>query len=150
MWNTPALSSLYQDLQDIRDGFVSLRDFLSAVFSFIGFETAVLLFVAFVFLFVVDLIPFFFFDKRQRYYIGIGFGVFWGVWRSYAVLSCLKFVGIMLIPPVAEALLALLCRKAFVLLKKAAIFLWRKSVFLIKAAWRRLFQKKPPSDGEEK
>ena len=147
--NTADFSSFYQDLQDIREGFISFRDFWRAVFSFLGFETAVLLIIAFLFLFLIDLIPFFFFDKRQRYYIGIGFGVFFGIWRSYAVLSCLKFVGIMLIPPVFEALLLLLCRQMFVFGKKAGLFLWRKTVFFIKAAYLRSFKKNELSDSPD-
>lgn len=72
-----SFTSLGEDLQDIRDIFVETRDTIGGIFGFMGKETALLLLFTFLFLFVVNLIPFFFFDKKTRYYVGMAFGVFW-------------------------------------------------------------------------
>ena len=61
---TDSVDKFNQDMLEIRDLFVSVKNVIAAVFSFIGQETAILLFCTFLFLFLVYLIPFLFFDKN--------------------------------------------------------------------------------------
>lgn len=139
-----------QDMIEIRDTFVSAKNVVSAVFSFIGQETAVLLFLTFLFLFVVNMIPFLFFDKKVRYYIGVGFGVFLSFAFHYAAWSLVKYVLIMFAPVILEYLLV----KLFKLVGKTSGGVLKKAVLTIKggavAIWRKFREKSKKDPVDEK
>ena len=99
---TDSVSKLNQDLLEIRDVFVSIKNIIVSVFSFVGQETAILLFFTFLFLFVINLIPFLFLRERLRYILGICFGVFLSIRFGYTVWSLMKYVLIMLSPVLLE------------------------------------------------
>lgn len=130
-----------QDMIEIRDTFVSAKNVVSAVFSFIGQETTILLFLTFLFLFVFNMIPFLFFDKKVRYYIGVGFGVFLSFSFHYALWSLVKYVLIMFAPVILEYLLV----KLFKLAGKTSGGVLKKTFQAVTggtvAIWRR-FRKK--------
>lgn len=100
-----SMAKLNQDLVEIRDLFVSVKDIVSSVFSFIGQETAILLFCTFLFLFILNLIPFLFLGERLRYIIGICFGAFLSIRFEYTAWSLIKYVLIMLSPVLLEYIL---------------------------------------------
>ena len=73
-----SMDSFQRDMADIRDTFVGIKNVVGAIFNFMGQETAILLFCTFLFLFVVNLIPFLFIGKKARarvYGMGIGASV---------------------------------------------------------------------------
>ena len=137
-----SFTSLGEDLQDIRDIFVETRDTIGGIFGFMGKETALLLLFTFLFLFVVNLIPFFFFDKKTRYYVGMAFGVFLGFYFDYAYFAIGKFVFIMLIPVAFEYLMVSTFKGAKSLIvgtfKRAGSFAWS----LVKFPFKALFAKR--------
>ncbi len=144
-----SITSLNQDVQDIREIFVETRDTVGGIFGFMGKETALLLLFTFLFLFVVNLIPFFFFDKRTRYYVGIAFGVILGAYFDYAYFAIGKFVFIMLIPVAFEYLLVSTFKGAKSLVvgafKRACFFVWG----LIKLPFQTIFFRKKEKEKEE-
>lgn len=146
------VSDVYNDLKEIHSLFISIRDVIVSLFSFMGHETAVLLFFSFLFLLLINLLPFFFFDKKQRYYVSIGFGVILGVWLSYTFWSCLKYIAIMLIPVGLDFLLAWICRKTFVSTKKIFSFLVKTGKELLQNFFKSFFaffrKKKNKDDAE--
>ena len=134
---TDSVDRFNQDMVEIRDTFVSAKNVVSAVFSFIGQETAILLFLTFLFLFVFNMIPFLFFDKKVRYYIGVAFGVFLSFSFHYALWSLIKYILIMFAPVILEYLLVKLfklagktsggvLKKAFQAVTGGAAAIWRK------------------------
>ncbi len=137
-----SFTSLGEDLQDIRDIFVETRDTIGGIFGFMGKETALLLLFTFLFLFVVNLIPFFFFDKKTRYYVGMAFGVFLGFYFDYAYFAIGKFVFIMLIPVAFEYLMVSTFKGAKSLIvgtfKRAGSLAWS----LVKFPFKALFAKR--------
>ena len=118
-----SVDSFQQDMADIRDTFVGIKNIVGAIFNFMGQETAVLLFCTFLFLFVVNLVPFLFIGKKTRYYIGIGFGLYLGYFFHYALFSSFKFVLIMLLPVFAEYGLAWVFSKVWKLILKGLALL---------------------------
>lgn len=144
-----SFSSLNQDIQDIRDIFVETKDTIGGIFGFMGKETALLLLFTFLFLFVVNLIPFFFFDKRTRYYVGIAFGVFLGAYFDYAYFAIGKFVFVMLIPVAFEYLLVSTFKgtKSLIVgvIKRAGSFVWG----LIKLPFQTIFLKEKKEEKHE-
>lgn len=107
-----SVGNVQQDLLEIRDFFVSIKNIVVGIFGFMGQQTAVLVFCTLLFLFVLNLIPFLFFDKKIRYYTGIGFGLFLAFFFQYTALAAAKFVFIMLLPVCFEYMIAFLFRKA--------------------------------------
>lgn len=138
---TSSVDKLNQDVSEIRDTFVSVKNIVVSVFSFLGQETAVLLFCTFLFLFVINIIPFFFLSKKIRYCIGVCFGVYLSFSFGYAYWSLAKYVLIMFMPMIAEYLLLLFFRKTGKTLwgvtKKGIGFVWRLS----SGQCRRLYSK---------
>lgn len=124
-----SVDKLNKDVTEIRDTFVSIKNIIGSVFSFIGQETAILLFCTFLFLFVVNMIPFFFLSKRIRYCIGVCFGVYLSFSFGYAYWSLAKYVLIMFMPMIVEYLLILFCKKTgktlWSVIRKGVVFLWR-------------------------
>ena len=90
-----SVDGFQRDMADIRDTFVGIKNVIGAIFNFMGQETAILLFCTFLFLFVVNLIPFLFVGKKARYYIGIGFGLYLGHFFHYTLFSSFKEVLLM-------------------------------------------------------
>ena len=109
---TDSVDKFNQDLLEIRDLFVSIKNIVLAIFHFVGQETTILLFCTFFFLFVLNLIPFLFFNKKIRYYIGIISGVFLSFFFDYTAWSLVKYVLIMLSPIIAEYLVVKLFKAA--------------------------------------
>lgn len=148
---TDSVDRFNQDMLEIRDLFVSVKNIVAAVFSFIGQETAILLFCTFLFLFVFNLIPFLFFDKRLRYYIGVCFGVFLSFFFGYTAWSLVKYVLIMFSPVIVEYLLV----KLFETAGKSLMVIVKKLLALLKAGvqksarklWKKM--KKMPNDEKE-
>lgn len=156
-----SIDSLNQDISDIRDIFVETRDTIGGIFGFIGQETALLLLFTLVFLFVINLIPFFFFDKKTRYYVGIAFGVFLGVYFDYAYPAIGKFIIIMMIPLGIEFILVLAFRGAKKIaggtVKKVFSFVWGAMLFPFKLLFSKVKKKrealaaaKKSTNGDEK
>ncbi|MBO4520684.1 MAG: hypothetical protein J5787_05705 [Alphaproteobacteria bacterium] len=147
---TDSVDKLNKDMLEIRDMFVTTKDIIVSIFSFLGQETTILLFCTFLFLFVANLIPFLFLSKKARYFIGIGFGTYLSISFGYTFWSLTKYIFIMLSPLLLEYLLALFFRKAgkylWALLKKTAIGLWK----LLKVLWRRLLKKNKKDEESEK
>lgn len=134
---TDSVDKFNQDMLEIRDLFVSVKNVISAVFSFIGQETAVLLFCTFLFLFVVNLIPFLFFDKKLRYCIGVCFGVFLSFFFDYTAWSLAKYILIMFSPMILEYLLV----KLFKVAGKSLGLFFKKLLTILKSGVRTVFQK---------
>lgn len=134
---TDSVDKFNQDMMEIRDLFVSVKNVVSAVFSFIGQETAILLFCTFLFLFVINLIPFLFFDKKLRYCIGVCFGVFLSFFFGYTAWSLAKYVLIMFSPVIIEFLLV----KLFKVTGKSLGGLFKKILVSLKKGCCTLFQK---------
>lgn len=145
---TDSVDKLNKDIIEIRDMFVSIKDVIVSIFSFIGQETAILLFCTFLFLFVVNLIPFLFLGKKTRYFIGIGFGVYLSFSFGYAIWSLIKYILVMLSPMLLEYLLVLFFKTTgkslWILIKKAT----GKLCKTLAALWKRVFKK--TEDIEEK
>lgn len=120
-----SMDSFQRDMADIRDTFVGIKNVVGAIFNFMGQETAILLFCTFLFLFVVNLIPFLFIGKKARYYIGIAFGLYLGHFFNYTLFSSFKFILIMLLPVFMEWGLALVFAKLWKLILKGLAFLPR-------------------------
>ena len=118
-----SVDSFQRDMADIRDTFVGIKNVVGAIFDFMGQETAILLFCTFLFLFVVNLIPFLFVGKKTRYYLGIGFGLYLGYFFHYTLFSAFKFVLIMLLPVFLEWGLAWVLAKLGKLLIKGLALL---------------------------
>ncbi len=134
---TDSVDKFNQDMMEIRDLFVSVKNVISAVFSFIGQETAILLFCTFLFLFVINLIPFLFFDKRLRYCIGVCFGVFLSFFFGYTAWSLAKYILIMFSPVIIEFLLV----KLFKVTGKSLGGLLKKILVYLKKGCCTVFQK---------
>ena len=147
---TEAFSKLNQDLLELRDMFVTVKNVVSAVFSFVGQETSILLLCTFLFLFVINMIPFLFVGERLRYYAGVCFGVFLSIRFEYAAWSLIKYVLIMFSPVLLEYLLALFFKTTgkslWILTKKSMALFWRS----IKAFFRRLREKTKKENESEK
>lgn len=147
---TESVSKLNQDLSELRDMFVSVKNVVSSVFSFVGQETSILLLCTFLFLFVVNMIPFLFIGERLRYYAGVCFGIFLSIRFEYAAWSLIKYVLIMFSPVLLEYLLALFFRTAgkslWIVTKKSMALFWRA----LKAFFRRLREKTKKENGNEK
>lgn len=139
-----------QDMLEIRDLFVSIKNMVSSVFSFIGQETAILLFCSFLFLFVINMIPFLFFDKKTRYFIGLCFGVFLSFFFGYTAWSLAKYLMIMLFPILLEFLLVkifhLTWKSVSGIIKKIIIFF--KEVFI--KAWKKCFSGSKKENDDKK
>lgn len=118
-----SVDSFQRDMADIRDTFVGIKNVVGAIFDFMGQETAILLFCTFLFLFVVNLIPFLFVGKKTRYYIGIGFGLYLGYFFHYTLFAVFKFVLIMLLPVFMEWGLAWVFSKLWKLILKGLALL---------------------------
>lgn len=134
-----SVDSLNKDLKEIRDLFIQIKDIIASVFSFMGKETAILLFLTFLFLFIINLIPFFFFGKKTRYFIGIAFGIFCGVFFNYTAFAVLKYALIMLLPIALEYIIVTTVKAVWSALKKISkkicLFVWeviKKSGSMIK------------------
>ncbi len=134
---TDSVDRFNQDLLEIRDIFVSIKNIIGAIFSFIGQETAVLLFCTFLFLFIFNLIPFLFFDKKLRYFIGVGFGIFLSFFFEYTAWSTAKYILIMFSPMILEYLLV----ELFKVTGKSLKALLDKFFALLKRGIQGLFQK---------
>ncbi|MGN1080041.1 MAG: hypothetical protein ACI4TE_07720 [Alphaproteobacteria bacterium] len=134
---TDSVDKFNQDMLEIRDLFVSVKNMITAVFSFIGQETAVLLFCTFLFLFVINLVPFLFFDKKLRYCIGVGFGVFLAFFFDYTAWSLAKYILIMFSPVILEYLLV----KLFKITGKSFGLFVKKLFAILKVGGRAVFQK---------
>ena len=137
-----SMEKLNNDLMEIRDLFITIKNIIFSVFSFIGQETTVLLFCTMMFLFVFNLIPFLFLGKKARYFIGIGFGVYLSVTFGYTARTLLKYVLIMLSPMILEYLLALFFkttgRSLWFLVKKGARAVWRFFRTMCRKIWKKL------------
>ncbi len=134
---TDSVDKFNQDMLEIRDLFVSVKNVIAAIFSFIGQETAILLFCTFLFLFVVNLIPFLFFDKKLRYCIGVCFGVFLSFFFGYTAWSLAKYILIMFSPVILEYLLV----KLFKIAGKSLGLFIKKLFAALQAGVRAVFQK---------
>ena len=134
---TDSIDKFNQDLLEIRDLFVSIKNIVFAVFSFIGQETAILLFCTVLFLFIINLIPFFFLDKKIRYYIGIGFGVFLSFFFDYTSWSLAKYVLIMFSPVLVEYLLI----KLFKIIGKSCGLIVKKIFVFLKTLLQKIIKK---------
>lgn len=147
-----SVDSFQQDMADIRDTFVGIKNIIGAIFNFMGQETAVLLFCTFLFLFVVNLIPFLFIGKKARYGIGVAFGLYLGHFFHYALFSSFKFVLIMLLPVFAERGLAWVFSKVWKLMLKGLALLPKGLLKLPAFAAKKLKRSKPAlaSENESK
>ncbi len=147
---TDSVDKFNQDILEIRDLFISVKNIVFAIFSFIGQETAILLFCTMLFLFVINLIPFFFLDKKIRYYIGVGFGVFLSFFFGYTSWSLAKYVLIMFSPVIVEYLLVKLFKLIGTslgsLIKKFFVFIKTLLQHLLK----KLFEKNEKNNENEK
>ena len=145
-----SVDKLNQDISEIRDTFVTVKNVVVSVFSFLGQETAILLFCTFLFLFVINMIPFFFLSKRIRYGIGVCFGVYLSFSFGYTLWSLAKYILIMFLPMIVEYLLMLFLRKTgkslWSVIKKGLGFIWHMSV----GQCRRLFSKPKKNEEDEK
>lgn len=147
---TDSVSQLNQDLLEIRDVFVGIKNIVVSIFSFVGQETAILLFCTFLFLFVLNLIPFLFLRERLRYILGICFGVFLSIRFGYTAWALIKYVLIMLSPVLLEYMLVLFFKTTgkslWSFMKKMLVGLWK----ILKASVRRLWGKMKKEKGNEK
>ena len=147
---TDSVDKLNKDILEIRDMFVSVKNIVSAVFSFLGQETTVLLFCTFLFLFVANLIPFLFLSKKTRYFIGICFGIYLSISFKYAIWSLVKYIAVMFAPMLLEYLLVLFFKTAgkslWALMKKGAIGI----AGLLKKLWLKLLKKMKKDKESEK
>lgn len=136
---TDSVDKFNQDMMEIRDLFVSIKNMVLSVFSFIGQETAILLFCTFLFLFIANMIPFLFFDKKARYFIGLCFGVFLSFFFGYTAWALAKYLMIMLFPILLEFLLV----KLFHLTWKSVRGVIKKIIGFFKEifikAWKKCF-----------
>ena len=138
-----------RDMLEIRNLFVSVKNIIFAVCSFIGQQTAVLLFCTFLFLFVVNLIPFLFLDKKVRYYIGICFGVWLGMSFGYTLWATVKYALIMLSPVMVECLIVRLFKLSGGALKSMLEKLWILLKKSLSALFRKIFGRERQSQTEE-
>ena len=123
---TDSVDKFNQDMLEIRDLFVSVKNVIAAVFSFIGQETAVLLFCTFLF-----------FDKKLRYCIGVCFGVFLSFFFDYTAWSLAKYILIMFSPMILEYLLVKLLKVA----GKSLSLFFKKLLTVLKSGVRTVFHK---------
>ena len=147
---TDSVDKLNRDILEIRDMFVSVKNIVVAVFSFLGQETAILLFCTFLFLFIANLIPFLFLSKKTRYFIGIFFGTYLSISFGYTIWSLIKYILVMLSPMLVEYLLVLFFRKTgkylWAAMKKIAVTIWET----LKKLWQRFRKKMKNVDQSEK
>ncbi len=136
------MDSLQRDLNEIRNVFVSVKNIIVAIFSFLGQETSVLLFCALLFVFLLNLIPFLFLGKKLRYYAGLAFGVWLSFKFGYAFLSTAKFILIMLLPLLVELTLAWILKKTGGAVKAGLKKLWKGMISLV----RKMFGRKKKDD----
>ena len=145
-----SVDKLNKDVLEIRDMFVSAKNIVVSIFSFLGQETTVLLFCTFLFLFVINLIPFLFLSKKTRYFIGVGFGTYLSISFGYTIWSLIKYIFIMFSPILLEYLLVMFFRKTgkylWSLMKKTAIGIGK----IIKKLWQKLLKKKKKDEENEK
>ena len=143
---TEAMSKLNQDLMEIRDLFVSVKNIVFSVFSFLGQETTILLFCTFLFLFVVNLIPFLFIGERLRYICGICFGVFLSIRFEYTAWALIKYILIMLSPVLLEYLLVLFFKTTgkslWLVMKKMLSGLWKSLKTTVQRLWKKMEKEK--------
>ena len=140
-----SVDGFQRDMADIRDTFVGIKNVIGAIFNFMGQETAILLFCTFLFLFVVNLIPFLFVGKKARYYIGIGFGLYLGHFFHYTLFSSFKFILIMLLPVFMEWGLAWVFSKLWKLILKGLALLPKGLIKLPVFVMKKLKRSKPDS-----
>ena len=147
---TNSVDKLNKDILEIRDMFVSIKNIVSAIFSFLGQETTILLFCTFLFLFIANLIPFLFLSKKTRYFIGIGFGTYLSISFKYTIWSLTKYIFVMFSPLLLEYLLVMFFRKTgkylWVFVKKTAIGIGK----ILKMLWQKLMKKKKKDEEDEK
>ncbi|MBR1945046.1 MAG: hypothetical protein IJ846_01970 [Alphaproteobacteria bacterium] len=145
-----SVNKLNQDILEIRDMFVAIKNIVFSIFSFLGQETTVLLFCTFLFLFVINLIPFLFLGKRTRYGIGIGFGVYLSFSFKYAIWSLIKYILVMLFPILVEYLLILFLKTTgkslWSVMKKGGSGIWNA----LSGLFRRLLKKTKKNEEDEK
>ncbi|MBR1778782.1 MAG: hypothetical protein IJ752_09415 [Alphaproteobacteria bacterium] len=147
---TDSMDKLNKDILEIRDLFVSIKNIVFSIFSFLGQETTVLLFCTLLFLFVVNLIPFLFLSKKVRYFIGMCFGIYLSVSFGYTVWSLVKYVLIMLLPMFLEYLLVLFFKttgKSLWAVIKKGLSAGGK---ILQTLWRRLLKKMKKEKEDEK
>lgn len=139
-----SIDSIKKDVDDIRAFVAAIMDALSGIYDFLGKETSVMVLSTFVFLTALGFIPFLFFDKKVRYFLGIMFGIFIGATYKYSALGISKFVFVMLFPLILEQVILFVINKTQALgaglLKMLAG--WAKALF-VKAAGMILPKKKP-------
>lgn len=111
-----SVAKLQKDLGDLRDFIVSIKEMFGDVYTFLGPQTSVMIGVTILFLIVVELIPFVFLSKRFKYYVGILFGIWFGVKVEYTVMSILKYLVMMILPLSLEYIIGISLRKAGYLL----------------------------------
>ena len=133
-----SVDGFQRDMADIRDTFVGIKNVIGAIFNFMGQET-------FLFLFVVNLIPFLFVGKKARYYIGIGFGLYLGHFFHYTLFSSFKFILIMLLPVFMEWGLAWVFSKLWKLILKGLALLPKGLIKLPVFVMKKLKRSKPDS-----
>lgn len=134
---TTSVQEAHTDLTQLLDIFVSIKNLIASLIGFMGKETLILFFCTLIFLFILNLIPFFFFEKKSRYYTGIGFGVVLGMWLSYSFVGVSKYVLIMLLPVFAERAIVFISKKTTSFLSNA----FKKGAVLSWNSLRRLFSK---------
>ena len=82
-----SVDGFQRDMADIRDTFVGIKNVIGAIFNFMGQETAILLFCTFLFLFVVNLIPFLFVGKKRVITSVSDSGCIWGI---FSITRCFR------------------------------------------------------------
>lgn len=107
-----SVTKLQKDLGDLRDLVVSIKDMFGDVYDFLGPQTSIMIGVSILFLIVIELIPFVFLSKRFKYYMGIVFGVWFGVKVEYEIASILKYLVAMILPLTIEYIIGFCVRKS--------------------------------------
>lgn len=145
-----SVEKLNQDMTEIRDTFVTVKNVVCSIFSFLGQETSILLFCTLLFLFVFNLIPFFFLSKKIRYFIGVGFGVYLSFSFGYTLWSLMKYLFIMFFPMLLEYVLVWLFKKSgqsvWHIFKQGLKGVWK----MIVKTFHFLLGKRKKSEEEEK
>ena len=147
---TDSMNKLNEDILEIRDMFVTVKNIVFSIFSFLGQETTVLLFCTFLFLFIINLIPFLFVGKKMRYGIGMCFGVYLSFSFGYTAWSLIKYVLVMLSPILTEYLVVLFLKtigkSMWKVVKKGGSGIWNA----VSGLFRRLIKKPKKNEEDEK
>lgn len=106
------MAKLQKDLGDLRDLVVSIKSMFGDIYDFLGPQTSVMIGITILFLIIFELIPFVFVSKRFKYYVGIIFGVWFGVKVDYGVISILKYLVAMILPLTLEYVIGYCLRKS--------------------------------------